>query len=217
MKQREFIFVAVFMLMASAMVACSFNNGNESGNGKNGNLNDRYRDLVQRVLSNNASRHKASTRYMMLVDYSIPSNKDRFFVWDTKADGIVYATWCAHGCGGGSTDDKPVFSNKPGSRCSSLGLYTVDRGTGVSPRWGYTYHAVNGLESTNSNARSRQIVMHYWGSVTNDWQNKIPVPMHCDGRSEGCFTLPEPAFWKIDQYIKSEPKRILLYAINGKL
>ena len=215
MKRRGFVFMAIFMMIACVIAACSPNNGNLKEIGGNEELDDKYRDMVHSVLNNRAKQHKASTRYMMLVDFSIPSNKDRFFVWDTEKDGIVYATWCAHGCGGGSTDEKPVFSNRPKSNCSSLGMYIVERGTGVSQRWGYTYHAVDGLDKTNSNARRREIIIHYWGSVTNDWQNKISEPMRCDHRSEGCFTLPEPSFWEIDKYIKSEPKRILLYAIDG--
>lgn len=197
------------------LAACSFNNGTPKGDGGNGELDDKYRSMVHSVLDGNASRYNASTRYLMFVDYSIPSNKDRFFVWDTEADGIVYGCWCAHGCGGGSTAEKPVFSNRPSSKCSSLGLYAVERGTGVSQSWGYTYHAVDGLEATNSNARRREIIIHYWHSVTDDWQAKISEPMRCDHRSEGCFTLPKPSFWKIDEYIQSERKRILLYAING--
>lgn len=205
----------LFLLCIVLLAACATNNGTPKGNEESDRLDDKYRSMVHRVLDANASRYNASTRYMMLVDYSIPSNKDRFFVWDTEADGIVYGCWCAHGCGGGSTAEKPVFSNRPGSNCSSLGLYIVEKGTGVSPRWDYTYHAVDGLEATNSNARRREIVIHYWCSVTSDWQNKISEPMRCDYRSAGCFTLPEPSFWKIDKYIQSERKRILLYAING--
>ena len=206
----------LFLLFCiTLLAACSSNNGTPKGDEGSENLNDRYRSVVQSELKARAGQYGASRRYMMLVDFSIPSNRDRFFVWDTEKDGIVYATWCAHGCGGNSTAERPEFSNKPGSNCSSLGMYIVERGTGVSPKWGYTYHAVDGLDNTNSNARSRQIIIHYWHSVTSDWQNKISEPMRCDYRSAGCLTLPEPSFWEIDKLIKSEPKRILLYAIDG--
>lgn len=174
--------------------------------------NDIYREMANNVLRNKASQYNASTRYLMFVDFSIPSNNDRFFVWDNQQDRIVYSCWCAHGCGGGSTDEQPVFSNEIGSNCSSLGMYLVDRSTGVSPRWGYTYHPVDGLDPTNSNARVRQVIIHYWESVTYDWEHKKSTPMTCDYRSAGCFTLTEPGFWEIDRIIKSEPKRILLYA-----
>ena len=209
------ILFLLFCITLFLLAACSSNNGTPKGNGGSEDLNDRYRSVVQRELKARAGQYGASRRYMMLVDFSIPSNKDRFFVWDTEKDGIVYATWCAHGCGGNSTAERPEFSNKPGSNCSSLGMYIVERGTGVSPKWRYTYHAVDGLDNTNSNARSRQIVIHYWSSVTSDWQNKISEPMRCDYRSAGCFTLPEPSFWEIDKLIQLEPKRILLYAIDG--
>ena len=62
-----------------------------------------------------------STNYCFLVDFSIHSGKKRFFVWDFKGDSIKYASLCAHGYGKDSTHSKPVFSNTPGSLCSSLG------------------------------------------------------------------------------------------------
>lgn len=66
-----------------------------------------------------------STNYCFLVDFSIHSGKKRFFVWDFKGDSIKYASLCAHGYGKDSTPSKPVFSNTPGSLCSSLGKYKV--------------------------------------------------------------------------------------------
>lgn len=39
---------------------------------------------------------------------------------------------------------RPEFSNTYGSNCSSLDWYKIERGTGVSAKWGYTYHALNG-------------------------------------------------------------------------
>lgn len=203
------VVVVMVVAMSSMTVSCKAKGKSE------GSSSDRYRVLVHKTLSDRALQYGASTRYMLLCDFSIPSNHDRFFVWDTEKDGIVYATWCAHGLGGNSTAEKPEFSNRVGSNCSSLGLYVVDRSTGVSPRYGYTYHGLDGLDATNSNARVRQVIIHYWSSVTNDWEAQISQPMRCDYRSAGCFTLPEPGFWKVDEYIKGENKRMLLLAIDG--
>lgn len=206
--------LATIAIMAAVMVfasSCKKRHNTEISP----DLSDRYRSLVHKTLDTRAKNNNASTRYMLLADFSIPSNHDRFFVWDTEKNGIVYATWCAHGLGGNSTDEKPEFSNRVGSNCSSLGLYVVDRSTGVSPRYGYTYHGMDGMDVTNSNARVRQIIIHYWRSVTSDWEAQISRPMRCDYRSAGCFTLPEPGFWKVDQYIKADSKRMLLLAING--
>jgi hypothetical protein len=55
------------------------------------------------------------TDYCFLVDFDVHSGKNRFFVWDFEKEKIVYATICVHGRGGGSTDEKPVLSDQPGS------------------------------------------------------------------------------------------------------
>lgn len=66
-----------------------------------------------------------NTNYCFLIDFSIPSGKKRFFVWDFKGDSIKYSSLCAHGYGKESTLKKPVYSNVEGSYCSSLGKYKV--------------------------------------------------------------------------------------------
>lgn len=40
-------------------------------------------------------------------------------------------SYCMHGCGSGSTEASPQFSNKLESNASSLGLYAL---TGIGPR-----------------------------------------------------------------------------------
>ena len=160
-----------------------------------------------------AKKHNADTKFMFIVDYSIPSNKNRFFLYDVVKNKIIYSCWCAHGCGGGSTAEKPVFSNQPGSNCSSLGWYLIDKSVGQSAHYKYNYHTVDGLSSSNSNARTRQILIHHWWQVDDDYNNRINVPMNCDYRSAGCFTTTKTAFNYISNFIKSRNKRLLLYAI----
>lgn len=178
-------------------------------------VSDHYRTIVNTEFVNKARQHNADTRYLILVDYSIPSNDYRLFIWDTEQDKIVEKFWCAHGFGGGSTPERPVFSNTLGSNCSSLGWFLIERGVGVSSHWGYQYHAVDGLDASNSNARRRQILIHPWSSVTRDYEAKISQPMNLDGRCAGCFTTTDEGYKTIDRYVKSRTKRILLYAIDG--
>lgn len=178
-------------------------------------LNVRYRDLIHKEFMNRARRHKADTRFLILVDYSIPSNSDRLFIWDIEQDKIIEKFWCAHGFGGNSTAEKPEFSNVLGSNCSSLGWFLVDRSVGVSSTYGYKYHAVDGLDACNSNARRREILIHPWSSVTDDYKMQIKKPMTLDYRSAGCFTTTEDGYKTIDRYVKSQQKRILLFALNG--
>lgn len=178
-------------------------------------LSAHYRPLVHAEFAGKAAQYRADTRYLILVDYSIPSNHNRLFVWDTELDGIVEQFWCAHGFGGQSTAERPEFSNELGSNCSSLGWFLVERSVGKSPRWGYNYHAVDGLDACNSNARQRQLLIHPWGSVGADAAAQIDHPMALDGRSAGCFTTSEDGFLTIDRYVKESSRRLLLLAIDG--
>lgn len=205
--------VAVFI------IAISFTNCSRSGNTVDSSISTDpdacYRDFVKSEFFSKARQHKADTRYLILVDYSIPSNQDRLFIWDTEKDGIVEKLWCAHGFGGGSTPERPVFSNTLNSNCSSLGWFLIDCSVGRSTKYGYDYHAVDGLDASNSNARRREILIHQWHSVTHDCEAKIDRPMDLDMRCAGCFTTTDEGYKTIDRYIKSRSKRLLLYAIDG--
>lgn len=200
--------VVFFVVIAIASCSC------EKATSQPPDLNERYRGIVNTEFPERARQHKADTRYLILVDYSIPSNDYRLFIWDTEQDCIVEKFWCAHGFGGGSTPEKPVFSNTPGSNCSSLGWYRVDCAVGKSAHYGYNYHAVDGMDATNSNARSRQILIHPWVSVTRDYEAQIDHPMKLDMRCAGCFTTTDDGFLTIDRYVKSATKRLLLVAID---
>lgn len=208
LKHFAYIFIGIMMVLAG-FTGC---NGPTSGAS---DLNERYSEIVHNQFQNKARQRGADTRYLILVDYSIPSNDYRLFIWDAEQDKIVEKFWCAHGFGGGSTPDRPVFSNTLGSNCSSLGWFLVDRSVGVSGQYGYDYHAVDGLDASNSNARSRQILIHQWSSVTRDYEAKIDHPMNLDMRCAGCFTTTAEGYEAIDRYAKSRQKRIMLYAING--
>lgn len=159
-----------------------------------------------------ASIYKANTEYLIVVNFKNPSNSDRMFIINTKLNKVIYSCWCAHGFGGGSTNSIPVFSNTMGSNCSSLGWFLIDRSVGISATYGYKYHAVDGLSSTNYNARKRQILIHPWESVSRDEYLKISKPMNCDGRSAGCFTISDSSFKLVSNLIKNCNNRILLYA-----
>lgn len=173
------------------------------------NQNSFYECILDTI---DTSKYNASENIIILVDYSIPSNQDRMFVYNLKTKELLYSCWCAHGFGGGSTNTSPKFSNEIGSNCSSLGLFLIDRWEGIGVTYGYPYHSVEGLSITNSNARKRQILIHPWHSVTKDNSSQIKTPMKCDYRSAGCFTVTDSSYNILHNYIKSETKQILLYS-----
>jgi hypothetical protein len=123
-------------------------------------------------------------RYWAIVDFNQPSTSKRLYVFDTQAK-RVDKYLVAHGRGSeGSADDgiAEVFSNKPSSNSSSLGIYrTLDEYIGNHGR----SMRLEGLEPTNSNALARAVVLHKAAYVSESF-------IHATGRlgrSEGCFAV----------------------------
>ncbi|NJL26183.1 MAG: murein L,D-transpeptidase catalytic domain family protein [Calothrix sp. SM1_5_4] len=117
--------------------------------------------------------------YLSIIDFAKASSRRRFFVIDMKT-GAVLKFHVAHGSGSDRDHDGLAerFSNVSGSNASSLGYYktaeTYQGKHGLSLR-------LDGLSSTNSNARSRAIVIH-GANYVSDANVK-------QGRSWGCPAL----------------------------
>lgn len=118
----------------------------------------------------------ANKNYISVIDFSKKSSKPRFFVVDMKT-GAVWAVRTSHGKGSDANHDgfAEKFSNVSGSNASSLGIYktaeTYQGGNGYSLR-------LDGMSSTNSNARRRLIVIH--------GANYVQESNVIQGRSSGC-------------------------------
>ncbi len=121
-------------------------------------------------------------RVVMLFDASQPATAQRFTVVDL--DGpvpqVVMRTTVAHGVGSDPDGDGVVerFSNQPNSLATSLGQYKVAEPY-FSDKWQSTAYRLDGLDPTNSNARSRAVVLHPSRYVREDYA----------GRSWGCPAL----------------------------
>jgi len=94
---------------------------------------------------------------LAVIDYSLPSTRQRLWVFDLPGGRLLYREHVAHGRNSGH-DMTTSFSNVDGSHQSSLGLFrtaeTYVGGNGYSMR-------MDGLEpGVNDNARDRLIVMH---------------------------------------------------------
>ncbi|KQM72747.1 hypothetical protein ASE74_21945 [Pedobacter sp. Leaf216] len=151
-------------------------------------------------------KNKMDTSIAIMVDMSIHSGKNRIFVYDFKQKAITVEGLCAHGVGGGSTPAKPVFSNKEGSYCTSLGKYKV-KGRSYS-NWGiHVHYKMFGLEQSNSNAFKRIVVLHSYTPVPN--QEIYPQTLF--GQSAGCPVLSDGTMLKIDVLLKNRKKPVLLW------
>lgn len=152
------------------------------------------------------------TNYCMLVDMLVHSGKKRFFLWDFNKDTIAYSSLCCHGYGQGSNETNPVFSNILGSYCTSLGKYKT--GARAYSKWGINIHyKLHGLETSNSNAFNRIVVLHSHSYVPDYeiYPNHLPL-----GYSQGCPVIDNYIMAILDEILKKTKKPILLWIYNGR-
>jgi hypothetical protein len=148
------------------------------------------------------NKHEYSNKVAFFIDMRIPSNHYRFFVVDLLKDSIVSKGLCAHGSGSNTEySDSLQFSNTPNSYMTSLGIYKI--GGMYQGNFGKSYK-LHGLESSNSNAYKRLVVLHPYSCVPDDEQ-LFPI---CN--SLGCPMLSDNFLAEVSQYITAEKKPVLM-------
>lgn len=140
----------------------------------------------------------------VFINFKIHSGKYRYFIYDLKKDKVVQKAIVSHGSGSAiSHSDALQFSNTEGSYQSSLGKYEI-RESYVG-KFGKAYR-LKGLDTTNSNAMQRAIVLHSYGCVP-DRESQNPACL-----SLGCPMLSVNAFNESAKYIDQSKQPIILYA-----
>ncbi|RYE22357.1 MAG: hypothetical protein EOP51_13460 [Sphingobacteriales bacterium] len=139
-------------------------------------------------------------RIAFLVDMSIPSGRNRFFVYNMQKDSIEIAGLVTHGYG--SPNAGIEFSNIPGSYCSSLGKYKV--GKSYEGRFGLAFK-LHGLDKTNDKAFERFVVLHAHECVPVKEIEPLTI---CE--SQGCPTVAPGFLQKLKSYIEISDQPILL-------
>ena len=153
-----------------------------------------------------AKSHRMNEHYALFVDYAIASGKPRLFVWDYEKQRIVASTYVMHGPGGGSTDERPRFSNRPDSKCSSLGRFQVTKVHGTRNKRGFR---IKGLDMDNQSAYARGLMIHGAKWVDrNCWRNYIPMNGKC---CQGCVTVSCRGMDYLYTLINGEQKPLLLW------
>ena len=149
-----------------------------------------------------------STEYCFLTDFSKPSGINRFYIYSFKENKIIHESLCAQGLGVNYNIFKSTFSNEIGSNYSSLGKYKVGNIRKMSdPFYGKGY-TLYGLDSTNSNALVRGILIHK-GNLEFE-----TFPLPCLPVSKGCFGVSTSMMEHIETIKNQSSKPILLYAYN---
>ncbi|STY30174.1 Uncharacterised protein [Legionella wadsworthii] len=141
---------------------------------------------------------------LTIIDYSLPSNEKRFWVFDLNTRKLLFHTYVSHGIKSGALMTS-YFSNKFNSKASSIGVYQTKEAyygrDGLSLR-------LDGLDrSFNDNASGRAVVMHSGWYVQEDFIKKYGRP----GRSWGCPALPLDHSNEIIKTIKDKSLLVIYY------
>lgn len=165
--------------------------------------NSTIMNIVTNKIDIYAQQNDMSTEYCFLVDMSLPSGRNRFFIYDLKKRSIVYSGLVAHGSCNEQFLSRPRFSNNPKTGCSSLGKYKV--GEFYTGKYGKSYR-LHGLDDCNSNAFKRAVVIHGFNCVPD---REIYPRVLCN--SLGCVMVSYNFFDKISRIIKKTDKPIVLW------
>lgn len=145
----------------------------------------------------------ANTQIIGIADFAVHSSKPRFYIVDL-ARGTVRSFRVTHGSGSDRDHDGylDLFSNVDGSNATSSGAFRTgevyDGAYGRAER-------LDGLDASNSAARSRAIVMHTAWYAEPD----VVAAQHKLGRSQGCFTFSAE---DLPAVMASLPPGSLIYA-----
>ena len=153
-------------------------------------------DMARSAFRCAKARGEITKDVLTIIDYSLPSFARRLWVVDMTTGEMLNRELVAHGRNsGGQFADR--FSNEPGSRQSSLGLFRADET--YQGRHGYSLR-LTGLEpGVNDNARERAIVVHGADYVSADF-----IKRHGRlGRSWGCPSLRNEVAREVIDEIKN--------------
>lgn len=147
-------------------------------------------------------KNNYNNSFCFLIDLSLPSGRNRFFIYDFKKDTIVQSGLVTHGNCNQYWLEGRQYGNTVGCGCSSLGRYKV--GKYYYGKFGLAYK-LHGLDSTNNKAFERFVVLHSHACVP-DTETKEDI---C--QSNGCPTV-SPSFLQVLQAkINASPKPVLLW------
>jgi hypothetical protein len=147
------------------------------------NINTKVLSLALKAYYKSAKKGLHKKQVLTVIDYNLPSDKKRLWVFDMQSKKLKYNTLVSHGKNSGSLRAYK-FSDVPNSKTSSIGTYLTKE----------TYHGANGYslrlkgleEGFNGNAEQRYIVMHGAWYVSQ----QMAAEHGRIGRSWGCPAVP---------------------------
>jgi L,D-transpeptidase catalytic domain len=137
-----------------------------------------------------------------LVDMTLPSGQNRFFIYDLQNDSLKSQGLVAHGNCFENWLDRRKYSNAVGSGCTSLGKYRV--GIHYNGKFGYSYK-LHGLDSSNKNAFERTVVLHSHSCIP---ETEVTEEI-C--QSNGCPTVSPGFLEQLKKIINTSKKPVMLW------
>jgi hypothetical protein len=157
--------------------------------------------LKKYSLSNNYS-----AEYCFLLDMSLPSGRNRFFIYSFQKNSIIASSLVSHGSCNTAFLKEVKFSNTSGCGCSAVGKYKI--GYHYQGRFGKAYKLF-GLDNTNNKAFGRNIVLHAYGCIPD---KEIYPQALCN--SLGCPMVSYKFLETTAHYIDASKKPILLWIFD---
>ncbi len=150
-----------------------------------------------------AMAKQMNSRVCFLIDMQVASGKKRFFVYDLKQNKVLLSGLVTHGNCNQAWLAGRKFGNEEGCGCSSLGKYSIGRP--YQGKFGLAYK-LYGLDTTNSNAYNRFVVLHAMQCVPEKEVDPYPV---C--QSNGCPAVSPDFLQALAPLIDNSKQPVLLW------
>jgi len=147
-------------------------------------------------------RNNYNASVCFLVDMTLPSGQNRFFVYDLAMDSVEAAGLVTHGCCNQEWLQGRKYGNTVGCGCTSLGKYKI--GNQYYGQFGLAFK-LYGLEKTNDNAFARFVVLHSHSCVP---ESQVTDDI-C--QSNGCPTVAPGFLLQLKTIINHSKKPVLLW------
>ena len=137
-----------------------------------------------------------------LIDMSLASGQNRFFVYDFKKDTLQNSGLVTHGRCNENWLEGRKYGNTVGCGCTSLGKYKI--GNSYDGKFGLAFK-LYGLDKTNDKAFSRFVVLHA--------HDCVPETERADDicQSDGCPTVAPGFLQQLKPIITESKKPVLLW------
>jgi len=148
------------------------------------NLNKNVLKYALTAYRNAEEKTTVKKSVLTVIDYSLPSSKQRLWVFDVDHNKLLFNTYVAHGQNSGNITPSH-FSNQPESKATSLGTFITK-----DTYYGHKGYSLNlqGLErGFNDNALSRRVVIHGAWYVEPNFIKQTGRA----GRSWGCPSIAQ--------------------------